>query len=261
MCAPREDREADGVGVLLDHRLDDLLRRLVQAGVDDLHAGVAQRAGDDLRAAVVPVEAGLGDDDADLAGWRSGCDMRRGDSSCGCAASARPPVAARALASRDACRCRPRAGAVSIGTRDDRDPAQRRSTTSFLRVGDAAAHMHVAWRGRFRPPLGAVPITRRRACARSVAGRLAAAPRFRQRLAVPARRRWASPCGSTTRRLRRRAPRASRARRARTSAPDRARFARAVRRRGSAAPLPRDRPLWTPARRAAAGATARSGSS
>ena len=38
-------------------------------GVDDLHAGVAQRAGDDLRAAVVPVEAGLGDDDADLAGW------------------------------------------------------------------------------------------------------------------------------------------------------------------------------------------------
>ena len=34
----REDREADGVGVLLDHRLDDLLRRLVQAGVDHLHA-------------------------------------------------------------------------------------------------------------------------------------------------------------------------------------------------------------------------------
>ena len=48
--------------------LDDLLRRLVQAGVDDLHAGVAQRAGDDLGAAVVPVEAGLGDDDADAAG-------------------------------------------------------------------------------------------------------------------------------------------------------------------------------------------------
>ena len=63
----REDRQPDGVGVLLDHGLDDLLGRLVQAGVDDLHAGVAQRAGDDLRAAVVPVEAGLGDDDADLA--------------------------------------------------------------------------------------------------------------------------------------------------------------------------------------------------
>ena len=63
-----EDREPDGVGVLLQDGLDDLLRRLVQAGVDDLHAGVAQRAGDDLGAAVVAVEAGLGDDDADLAG-------------------------------------------------------------------------------------------------------------------------------------------------------------------------------------------------
>ena len=61
-----EDRDADGVGVLLDRGLDDLLRRLVEAGVDDLHAGVAERAGDDLRAAVVPVEAGLRDDDADL---------------------------------------------------------------------------------------------------------------------------------------------------------------------------------------------------
>ena len=77
MCAPGEDRQPDGVGVLLDHGLDDLLGRLVQAGVDDLHAGVAQRAGDDLRAAVVPVEAGLGDDDADLAGG-GGAHGRRG---------------------------------------------------------------------------------------------------------------------------------------------------------------------------------------
>ena len=69
-----EDREADRVGVLLDHRLGDLLRRLVQAGVDHLHAGVAQGAGDDLGAAVVPVEAGLGDDDADLAG---GCGLHQ----------------------------------------------------------------------------------------------------------------------------------------------------------------------------------------
>ena len=61
-----EDRDADRVGVLLDRRLDDLLRRLVQAGVDDLHARVAQRARDDLRAAVVPVEAGLRDHDSDL---------------------------------------------------------------------------------------------------------------------------------------------------------------------------------------------------
>ena len=59
-----EHREAHGVGVLLDRRLDDLLRGLVQAGVDDLHAGVAQGAGDDLGAAVVAVESGLGHDDA-----------------------------------------------------------------------------------------------------------------------------------------------------------------------------------------------------
>ena len=54
-----EHREPDDVGVLLDRRLDDLLRRLVQAGVDDLHAGVAQRPRHDLRAAVVAVETGL----------------------------------------------------------------------------------------------------------------------------------------------------------------------------------------------------------
>ena len=66
-----EDRDADGVGVLLDRGLDDLLGRLVQARVDDLHAGVAQRARDDLRAAVVPVEARLRDDDADLPATRS----------------------------------------------------------------------------------------------------------------------------------------------------------------------------------------------
>ena len=60
-----EHREADGVGVLLHDGLDDLLGRLVQAGVDDLHARVAQRAGHDLGAAVVPVEARLGDDHPD----------------------------------------------------------------------------------------------------------------------------------------------------------------------------------------------------
>ena len=61
-----EDRDADGVRVLLDRGLDDLLGRLVEAGVDDLHAGVAERAGDDLGAAIVPVEARLRDDDSDL---------------------------------------------------------------------------------------------------------------------------------------------------------------------------------------------------
>ena len=63
-----EDRDADGVCVLLDRGLDDLLGRLVKPGVDDLHAGVAQRAGDDLGTAIVPVEARLGDDDSDLPG-------------------------------------------------------------------------------------------------------------------------------------------------------------------------------------------------
>ena len=39
--------------------------RLAQPGVDDLEPLVAQAAGEDLRAAVVAVEAGLGDEDAD----------------------------------------------------------------------------------------------------------------------------------------------------------------------------------------------------
>ena len=59
-----EQRQADGVGVLLEDGLGDLLRRLVQAGVDDLEAAVAQRPGDDLRAPIVTVEAGLRDDDS-----------------------------------------------------------------------------------------------------------------------------------------------------------------------------------------------------
>ncbi len=57
-----EDRHADGVRVLLDRGLDDLLRGLVEARVDDLHACVSQGSRDDLRAAVMPVEAGLRDD-------------------------------------------------------------------------------------------------------------------------------------------------------------------------------------------------------
>ena len=60
----REDRDADRVRVLLDRGLDDLLRCLVEAGVDHLHTRVAERPGDDLGAAVVSVEAGLGDDHA-----------------------------------------------------------------------------------------------------------------------------------------------------------------------------------------------------
>jgi hypothetical protein len=64
----REDRDAEGVGVLLDDGLGDLLGGLVKTGLDDLHAGVAQSAGDDLGAAVVTIQAGLGDDDPDPVG-------------------------------------------------------------------------------------------------------------------------------------------------------------------------------------------------
>ena len=60
----RQQRQPDGVGVLLQHRLGDLLGRLVQAGVDDLEPGVAQRPRDRSCAPVVAVETGLGHDDA-----------------------------------------------------------------------------------------------------------------------------------------------------------------------------------------------------
>ena len=53
--------------VLLDRGLDDLLRRLVETGVDDLHPGVAKRPGDDLRAAIVTVKTRLRDHHSDLA--------------------------------------------------------------------------------------------------------------------------------------------------------------------------------------------------
>ena len=58
-----QHRQPDRVDVLVDGGGGDGLGRLEQAGVDDLVAGVAQDAGDDLDAAVVPVEADLGDQD------------------------------------------------------------------------------------------------------------------------------------------------------------------------------------------------------
>ncbi|CAK7281608.1 hypothetical protein SGPA1_12401 [Streptomyces misionensis JCM 4497] len=64
-----QNGQSNGVRVLLEGGVDDLLRRLVEAGVDDLHPGVAQGARDDLGAAVVAVEARLGDHHAD----RTGC--------------------------------------------------------------------------------------------------------------------------------------------------------------------------------------------
>ena len=60
-----QDAQADDVHVFLQRRLRDHLRRLADAGVDDLHPCVAQRPRDDLRAAVVAVQAGLRDQDAD----------------------------------------------------------------------------------------------------------------------------------------------------------------------------------------------------
>jgi len=59
-----KQREPQGVGVLLDDGLDDLLGRLVQSRVHDLETGVAERSRDDLGATIVPIQARLGDDDA-----------------------------------------------------------------------------------------------------------------------------------------------------------------------------------------------------
>jgi hypothetical protein len=55
---------------------------------------------------------------------------------------------------------------------------------SFLHTETASAHMHVAWRGRFRPDAARPAITLARVQAQ-VASRLDSAPRFRRRLAFP----------------------------------------------------------------------------
>ena len=60
--------QAQPVGVLVGHGADDRLGRLPEPGVDDFHAGVAEAAGDDLDAAVVAVEADLGQNNADRKG-------------------------------------------------------------------------------------------------------------------------------------------------------------------------------------------------
>src|SRR5262249_13324859 len=52
-------------GVLLERGGHDLLRGLVQPGVDHLYPGVTKRPRHDLGPPVVPVQAGLGDDDPD----------------------------------------------------------------------------------------------------------------------------------------------------------------------------------------------------
>ncbi len=55
---------------------------------------------------------------------------------------------------------------------------------SFLHTETASAHMHVAWKGRFRPDPERPAVTLPRVRAQ-VASRLGAAPRFRMRLAFP----------------------------------------------------------------------------
>ena len=57
-----QDRQADDVDVFLHGGGRDHLRRLMQSGINDFHARVAERGGDDLRAAIVTVEAGLGNE-------------------------------------------------------------------------------------------------------------------------------------------------------------------------------------------------------
>src|SRR5262249_43167133 len=67
-----EEAEAEPGGVLVGDGADDGLGRLPESGVDDVHAGVAEGAGDHLDAAVVAVEADLGQHDADRGG---GCHL------------------------------------------------------------------------------------------------------------------------------------------------------------------------------------------
>src|SRR5947207_2170508 len=61
-----QDREADGVRILLERGRDDLFRRLPEARVNDLHAGIAQGPGDHLGAPVVPIKARFRNDYADF---------------------------------------------------------------------------------------------------------------------------------------------------------------------------------------------------
>ena len=53
----REDGDSDGVGILLDDRLDDLLGGLVQPRIDDFHACIAKSPCDDLCSAIVAIRA------------------------------------------------------------------------------------------------------------------------------------------------------------------------------------------------------------
>src|SRR2546425_667115 len=73
-----EDGEPYDVGVLLKRGLGDHFGGLADACVDDLEAGVAEGPGDYFGAAVVSVEAGLGDDDLDFAFLGHSCSIIAG---------------------------------------------------------------------------------------------------------------------------------------------------------------------------------------
>jgi hypothetical protein len=60
VCAGQQ-REPDGVSILLHRSLDDLVGRLVQAGVNDFETRVPKRPGNHLGSSVVAVETRLGD--------------------------------------------------------------------------------------------------------------------------------------------------------------------------------------------------------
>src|SRR4029079_6008998 len=63
-----EDAEPNDVDIFLQGRFGDHLRCLPDAGVDDFAAGITQGADHDFRAGVMPIAAGLGDEDANLRG-------------------------------------------------------------------------------------------------------------------------------------------------------------------------------------------------
>lgn len=66
LMSPAEDRDTDGINILLKGRGGNHLRRLSEPGVNDLHSRVAECTGDDLRSTVVTVQARLGHQNPNL---------------------------------------------------------------------------------------------------------------------------------------------------------------------------------------------------
>src|SRR5437764_405601 len=73
-----EQADAEHVDIFLHRRVDDLLGRAVQTGVDHVHARIPQAAGDDPDAAVVAVQAYLGHQDSYVLCHHGLREMRRG---------------------------------------------------------------------------------------------------------------------------------------------------------------------------------------